>query len=179
MHRVFWGTQSEAAEVRVAAPLCPLVTSLPDSIAYPPHKSTLVVTWFPTHHPSARVPCCSGPGPPATQEERSLVKAHPFTPLAGCPPSTVSIPKSAGLIPLPGSAREGTMSLTSSRIVFLMLRALVALKYRYTPNSARGPTMPSRNDTEKSSPRFSSPLSRQATGSGVRFRRTRVLLSLL
>lgn len=64
-------------------------------------------------------------------------------------------------------------------MVFFTLSALVAMKCRYTSSSVQGPTTPSSCDTEKSSPRFSSPLSLQAAGSGLEFRSTSFLLSLL
>ena len=130
---MFWRTQFEAAEVGVIAPLRPSGASPPDSTAYLPHEAQL------QEHPSSHLvsktssfsesPLLLGAWPPpATQVERNLMKAHPFVLFAGYPSSTVSIPTSTGLITLPCSAREGTVPLTSSRIVFLMLRAFVALK---------------------------------------------------
>ena len=70
--------------------------------------------------------------------------------------------------------------LTSSLIDFLLiLTGFMALKYPCRGNSDMGSMRPDSWLTEKSSPRFSSPFSLQATGSWVRLRRYRVLVSFL
>lgn len=90
-----------------------------------------------------------------------------------------SVPKSTRLLTVPCSVRQGTVPLTSSRRVFLMLPICLAVKFSVTSNSEQGSMMPLSCDKEKFSTRSSSPLSCQAMGSRALFFRTRVLLAVL
>ena len=69
--------------------------------------------------------------------------------------------------------------LTSRRIIFFKLMDFIALKCALRANSDFGSITPLSVVTEKSSPRFSRPLSLHDTGSRVLFLRKMVLVSFL
>lgn len=130
---MFWRTQFEAAEVGVIAPLRPSGASPPDSTAYLPHEAQL------QEHPSSHLvsktssfresPLLLGACPPSNAGGKESHEGSSFCPLC-------RLPFKHSLHPYEHRADHSALlcqggrspPLTSSRIVFLMLRAFVALK---------------------------------------------------